>query len=544
MDNITPEIGRLANQFKNGELSAEEFEDAKRKLLGLPSIDRIPTTGAGNHGAQNPRSDDSAQSPTDGGNSARPKRWLLIGAFGLFAVLVAAGMMLFVPVQPPPASPTSASNPPQEIAESERESVQKVQNVSEPAPSSPKASGSSRHPELIAAPNINVGDRVTSETTTTDHEGKVTTSESVREVTSIDDERIIVAVTNAKSNKQRTLIYDRNWNLIETGNSPSEGFRYEPPIRYFDFPLKAGKKWTSVSLETDKKTGKTRQHTISGEVIGWDTQVSASLGEPYGTAETVKVILNTSVSDQDGTVTGTDVSWYAPLLGRSIKSELVGLTSAGKSESKSIMMTKFSGSVDLKYLEEQVDNEKVKATAGETRELVGKGAENKDSKHASDIVADLIEKLGLDGLAVTQEKFAALYGKPCNAYGERTVCSNITSGPACLSASMGAISSCEIALLYRNGKFQCISVSTSPQGRHAQPSLQDVARVLKKVNRIFGDPVISQKDIFSISYEYARWSNSGMEIILTSHKGYDFQGNPTSGLDFGICDPENNKLPP
>jgi hypothetical protein len=189
----------------------------------------------------------------------------------------------------------------------------------------------------INSPNINIGDRYTYETEATDSNGKVTTSTSIREVTAIDGDRVTVTATGGKSGKVRTLIYDRSWNIVETGTSPNLGVIYSPAIKYFDFPLTVGKKWTNTSTETDKKTGKTRQHIVNGEVIGWDNYLTGTYqGKKL---DALKIRLETEVLDGEKKSTGIDTSWYIPAIGRTGKSEIQGEDAEGRKEKKSTKVT-------------------------------------------------------------------------------------------------------------------------------------------------------------------------------------------------------------
>jgi len=189
----------------------------------------------------------------------------------------------------------------------------------------------------ISAPTINVGDKYTYETELTDSNGKTTSSTSTREVAAIDGDRITVIATSGKSGKTRTLIYDRSWNIVETGDTPNSGMIYSPAIKYFDFPLIVGKKWSSTSTETDKKTGKTRQHIVNGEVVGWDNYLPGTYqGKKF---EALKIRLETEVSDGEKKSTGTDISWYIPVIGRTSKSEIQSLDAEGRQERKITRIT-------------------------------------------------------------------------------------------------------------------------------------------------------------------------------------------------------------
>lgn len=122
---------------------------------------------------------------------------------------------------------------------------------------------------------------------------------------------------NNKNAKTRNLTYDRDWNLISTRNADKSGADYSPPLKYYDFPLKSGNSWNQSSIETDIKSGKKRTHTITGAVDGWE-----NVSVPAGNFRAIKVSLQTEISDPNTgeIIHGTDVSWFVPEIGRSVKS--------------------------------------------------------------------------------------------------------------------------------------------------------------------------------------------------------------------------------
>ncbi len=125
----------------------------------------------------------------------------------------------------------------------------------------------------------------------------------------------------SKDAKARQLFFDPQWNLIATQNQDGSGKDYSPPLHYYDFPLIPGKKWQQESIETNRKTGATRTHIVSGTVDNWD-----SVSVPAGTFQALRISLNTQVYDSSTgeTVRGTDTSWYVPAIGRSVKSLTTG----------------------------------------------------------------------------------------------------------------------------------------------------------------------------------------------------------------------------
>jgi hypothetical protein len=127
------------------------------------------------------------------------------------------------------------------------------------------------------------------------------------------------------------------WGYLGSGSSDNDGVSFSPALRYLDFPLNVGKKWTAQSIETDKETKHQRRHTINGTVVGWE-----KVQVPAGEFEALKIVLNTEVKDADKASSGTDVSWYVPALRRSVKSELAGHDmSTGQEEKKIVRLISY-----------------------------------------------------------------------------------------------------------------------------------------------------------------------------------------------------------
>ena len=198
------------------------------------------------------------------------------------------------------------------------------------APSSVADSG-----KMVDAPAIRVGDSYTFETENTSN--SKLNYVATREITAIDSNRLTVVTTNAKSGSKRTNYYDRTWNYLGSGSGDNDGVSFSPALKYLDFPLNVGKKWTAQSIETDKKTKHQRRHTINGTVVGWE-----KVQVPAGEFEALKIVLNTEVKDADKVSAGTDISWYVPALRRSVKSELAGHDmSTGQEEKKIVRLISY-----------------------------------------------------------------------------------------------------------------------------------------------------------------------------------------------------------
>lgn len=169
----------------------------------------------------------------------------------------------------------------------------------------------------IALPLIQVGDRYTYESETLGS-GQAA-YQTLREVTAMDGDRVTVAVTPAKGGATRRTYYDHAWNFLGSGATPQEGVSFTPALRYFDFPLVVGKQWNARSMEINHKTGRQREFKVTGVVEGWER-----VEVPAGSFESLKIVLKTEIVDGDQRSFSTDVSWYAPSVRRTVKSELVG----------------------------------------------------------------------------------------------------------------------------------------------------------------------------------------------------------------------------
>jgi len=185
----------------------------------------------------------------------------------------------------------------------------------------------------VTPPDIKVGDFFIIESTNPAHPEN--NSKTERTVTSTEGDVIEVLVINLnnKSGKKRLLKFNKEWNLIATRNADNSGLDYSPPLKYFEFPLSPGKNWQQTSTETNIKTGTIRKHKISGVVGDWE-----DITVPAGTFHAIKVILNTEVVNPvtGEKNTGTDISWYAPDVKRSIKSEVTSRNEVDSTEQKSI----------------------------------------------------------------------------------------------------------------------------------------------------------------------------------------------------------------
>jgi hypothetical protein len=162
-----------------------------------------------------------------------------------------------------------------------------------------------------------------------------------RKVVAVDERYITVATKNVKSKtgKARTLQFTSEWNLLSSRNPDGSGFDYSPPLQYFAFPLYPGKTWQQRSRETNIKTGAVREHTLSATVGDWE-----DIAVPAGTFRALKITLQTELHDPStGEISiGTDTSWYAPDMRRSVKSDMTSQNFQGQQERQVIHLLQHS----------------------------------------------------------------------------------------------------------------------------------------------------------------------------------------------------------
>ena len=187
----------------------------------------------------------------------------------------------------------------------------------------------------VGSPNTKVGDTYIIEYVDPDNPKSSYSIE--RKVVSVGGGTIIVATKNVKSKtgKTRALQFTSEWNLLSSRNPDGSGFDYSPPLQYFTFPLYPGKTWQQRSRETNIKTGAVREHTLSATVGDWE-----DITVPAGTFRALKIRLQTELHDPStGEIsTGTDISWYAPDIRRSVRSEMISRDVQGKQERQVIQL--------------------------------------------------------------------------------------------------------------------------------------------------------------------------------------------------------------
>lgn len=177
----------------------------------------------------------------------------------------------------------------------------------------------SSNPESVTrntAPPIRIGDQYTYETN--DLLEPALSNVTSREVVSVDNGIYTLKLVNQKGGYTRMLRYTADWSYLGSIGQAGESVVFDPPLKYFQFPMVEGTTWEQRSVERNTKSGKTREFFVRARVGGGE-QVTV----PAGTFEAVKITLATTVREGDTDIsTGTDVSWYAPSARRSVKSLL------------------------------------------------------------------------------------------------------------------------------------------------------------------------------------------------------------------------------
>ncbi|MCI0427828.1 MAG: tetratricopeptide repeat protein [Nitrospiraceae bacterium] len=192
--------------------------------------------------------------------------------------------------------------------------------------------------ESADIPGVNVGDTYVVESEYSQNAKLNNTTE--RKVISVIDGEIIVASRNVRStsSRSRKLRFTREWNLVSSRNADGSGLDYSPPLKYFDFPLYPGKTWRQTSIERNIKTGATREFTLSASVGDWE-----NVSVPAGTFRAIRITTQTELLDgvTGQRSTGTDVSWYAPDIRRSVKSLVSSRNMQGNVEEQFIHMAHY-----------------------------------------------------------------------------------------------------------------------------------------------------------------------------------------------------------
>jgi WD40 repeat protein len=239
------------------------------------------------------------------------------------------------PGGPPDESPTPIKTP--TPAGSGGREAPKATRVAEKA--SPQKNLQATSAPSAESPQNKPGDTYLFESVYPDH--PTLSSRTERQVLSAGQGAMVVAFKDMKSKngKARTHEFTPEWNLIRSHNADGSSLEYSPPLKYFAFPLYPGKTWQHTSTEHNTKTGAVREHAVSATVGDWE-----EVTVPAGTFRAIKITLHIEVLNQATAQksTGVDVSWYAPALRRSVKTESTGTSLEGKPDRHTTQLVQYN----------------------------------------------------------------------------------------------------------------------------------------------------------------------------------------------------------
>ncbi len=143
-------------------------------------------------------------------------------------------------------------------------------------------------------------------------------------VDKVDANRVAVTVSAdaASLGLPRTDFYtaDGLWlkHPVINHDQPVE-YEFSQPYPAYDFPLTAGKSWSTRVYAVNPVNGKRARVRVDGDVLGAE-QVSV----PAGSFDTIKIQRRVYAGDFDGPRSETHIvetEWYAPALGRAVRLE-------------------------------------------------------------------------------------------------------------------------------------------------------------------------------------------------------------------------------
>jgi hypothetical protein len=143
-------------------------------------------------------------------------------------------------------------------------------------------------------------------------------------VENVEADRIAVAVSadTPAVEAARTEIYASDGNPLRaalTSHNRLRVFDFAPAYPAYAFPLEPGKSWSVRVKATDPVTGRRNSVRVDGKVLGHER-----IRVPAGEFDTIKIRRKVYAGDFDGFLLETNITefdWYAPALGRSVRSE-------------------------------------------------------------------------------------------------------------------------------------------------------------------------------------------------------------------------------
>lgn len=107
-----------------------------------------------------------------------------------------------------------------------------------------------------------------------------------------------------------------------------EGFKYQPFVGIYDFPLSAGKQWESKYTWWSPTANAQLSGTRRAKVAGWET-----VKTPAGEFKALKITAETQIMGRSGYGSSIQItSWYAPEVRRVVRTETKGFGAAARDE--------------------------------------------------------------------------------------------------------------------------------------------------------------------------------------------------------------------
>jgi hypothetical protein len=149
-----------------------------------------------------------------------------------------------------------------------------------------------------------------------DHQDANLNYRSERIAQSVGSGRIVTTVKTLRSSYTRTIEYDDQWGLLLTRLPNGATTTFSPALPYMSFPLSPGKTWQARVTEVAPGSSD-KSHAITASVGQWE-----SVTVPAGTFRALRIELTDEISESGVVIhQGQDVSWYAPEVRRSVKTE-------------------------------------------------------------------------------------------------------------------------------------------------------------------------------------------------------------------------------
>jgi len=140
----------------------------------------------------------------------------------------------------------------------------------------------------------------------------------------IDADRVTVSVAtdNTALGMPHTEVYTKEGNWLRhtlTNHDQPVEYEFSPPYPAYMFPLETGKSWSLRVTATNPVTRQRNSVRVDGDVLG-----SERVSTPAGTFDTIKVSRRAYAGDREyfrGETHIYETDWYAPALGRAVRSE-------------------------------------------------------------------------------------------------------------------------------------------------------------------------------------------------------------------------------